>query len=94
MATAGSIHTIAAGTALIDQLMIVGWVDFDYINQIIRLLFKDYVLLKDIIITTQQFLIPLFSFSFSFLFLFLFLSLSLAKEVWDKKNWERVTICL
>ena len=27
MATAGSIHTIAAGTALIDQLMIVGWVD-------------------------------------------------------------------
>ena len=32
MATAGSILTIAAGTALINQLMILGWVDLIILN--------------------------------------------------------------
>ena len=33
MATAGSIHIIAAGIALIYQLMILGWVDLIILNK-------------------------------------------------------------
>ena len=33
MATAGSIHTMAAGTALIYQVMMLGWLDFITLNK-------------------------------------------------------------
>ena len=49
MATAGSIHIIAAGTALIYQLMILGWLDLIklviYVLAFIAEVWRQYVIL-------------------------------------------------